>query len=58
MTPLEIAQDIVKMYDPNGIAQMYTETKIRVYVFNGKSVTVDLVQGWEENLKATLRKIK
>lgn len=58
MTPLEIAQDIVKMYDPNGTAQMYTETKIRAYVFNGKSVTVDLVQGWEENLKLTLRKIK
>ena len=58
MTTLEIAQDIVKLYDPNGTAEIYNETKIRAYVFNGKSVTVDLVQGWEENLKLTLRKIK
>lgn len=57
-TPLEIALDIVKLYDPNGSAEYYGDNKIRIYAFNGKSVTVDLVGDWQENLKITLRKIK
>jgi len=58
MTPLEIAQDIVEIYDPNGTAQLYGDNMIRVYVYGGKSVTTELTQGWEEKLKLTLNKIK
>lgn len=57
-TPLQIANQIVQLYDPNGIAEMYGDTKIRVYAFGGKNVTIDLTQGWEERLKLTLNKIK
>ena len=60
MTNLEIALDIVKLYDPNGTAQYWGdgENRIKVTAFGGKSVTIDVTSGWEENLKLTLRKIK
>lgn len=58
MTTLEVARDIVKLYDANGTAELYGDNKIRVTAFGGRSVTLDLVTGWEENLKLTLRKIK
>lgn len=48
MTPLEIATEIVHLYDPNGSAEMYGSDKIRVYVYGGKSVTADITSGWEE----------
>lgn len=57
-TTLEIATEIVHMYDPKGTAQLVGSDKIQVTAYGGKSVTTDLVDGWEEKLKAVLRKIK
>lgn len=58
MTMLEIAQDIVELYDTAGSAELYSDNMLRVYIYGGKSVTIDLTAGWEERLKLTLNKIK
>lgn len=58
MTNLEIALDIAQLYDPNATVEPWGESSIRVHVFNGKTVTVDPIGNWEDNLKITLRKIK
>lgn len=58
MTTLEIGQDIVKLYDPNGTAELYGDNMLRVRAFGGRTVTIDLTAGWEERLKLTLNKIK
>lgn len=58
MTTLEVANDIVDLYDTSGTAELYGDNMLRVYIFGGKSVTIDLTAGWEEKLKATLNKIK
>lgn len=57
-TDLEIATEIVHLYDPNGSAEYYNENMIRVRAFGNKTVTIERTQGWEERLKLTLNKIK
>lgn len=57
-TPLEKALAIVHSWDVNGTAEYYGDNKIRVFAFNGKSLTVDLVGDWETTLNINLRKIK
>lgn len=58
MTPLEIATEIVKLYDARGTATMVNEDMVQVRLFGGKSVSADITTGWEEQLKATLNRIK
>lgn len=58
MTTQEIATDIVHMYDPNGTAEIVGGDKVKATVFGGKSVTTDIIDGWEERLKGALRKMK
>jgi len=57
-TNLEIAQQIVELYDQNGKAEYWGSNGIRVTAYGGKTVTIDIVTGWEEKLKLTLNKIK
>ena len=58
MTPLEIATEIVKLYDQNGTAKMLNDTQVQVSAFGAQLTTDTNKDGWEESLKVNLRRVK
>lgn len=58
MTPTQIAQDILKLYNLTGTVQELSNNRIKVTLSTGQEVVQDMVGEWAEKLKLTLNKIK